>query len=89
VASDGSVGRLRRLPTAELAGRLVMPDGFRHWSALPASSVEHVPYDVPGMLAATAGHDLFHPAPEPDAYLHEEPSYATWTPQAHQAPPAP
>ena len=30
--------------------------------------------------------DLFRPTDAPDAFLHEEPSYATWTPQIHRAP---
>jgi hypothetical protein len=29
---------------------------------------------------------LFRQTEEPDAFLHEEPSYAMWTPQVHQAP---
>ncbi len=89
VGADGTVGPLRRVAAQDLTGSLVMPDGFRHWSALPALSLERVPYDVPALLAATAACELFHAAPEPDAYLHEEPAYATWTPQAHQAPSAP
>ena len=30
--------------------------------------------------------DLFRATDAPDAFLHEEPSYATWTPQIHRAP---
>ena len=30
--------------------------------------------------------DLFHETRAPDAFLHEEPSYVTWTPKIHRAP---
>ena len=32
-----------------------------------------------------AGADLFRPVAEPDAFLPEPPSYATWSPQIHRA----
>ncbi|MBL9188679.1 MAG: peptidase M22 [Opitutaceae bacterium] len=76
---------LRRVPTAELSGLLVMPDGFRHWSALPPG-VTRTPYDVADLLTRTREHDLLHLTEAPDAFLHEEPSYARWTPQIHRAP---
>jgi len=78
-------GPLRRVDAAELAGPLVTPQGFRHWAALPAGA-EIVPYDLAELLPRAAGADLFRPAPEPDAFLHAEPSYATWTPKLHRAP---
>lgn len=78
-------GSLRRVPVAELSGKLVMPENFRHWSVLPAD-VKHVPYSLEKWLPQVADADLLHPAPEPDAFLHEEPSYVTWTPQIHRAP---
>jgi tRNA threonylcarbamoyladenosine biosynthesis protein TsaB len=77
---------LRRVPTAELAGALVMPENFRHWTPLPAH-VRRTPYDLAKLLPALSDANLFQPAPEPDAFLHEEPAYATWTPQVHQAEP--
>lgn len=76
---------LRRVPIAELAGELIMPDGFRHWSTLPAG-VTRTPYHLADLLPKIADRDVFRPTDAPDAFLHEEPSYATWTPQIHRAP---
>ena len=76
---------LGRVPTAALPGKLVRPDGFRVWSALP-HPVATVPYDVPDLLSRVADVDLFRSIAAPDAFLHEEPSYAKWTPQIHRAP---
>jgi tRNA threonylcarbamoyladenosine biosynthesis protein TsaB len=76
---------LRRMPKAELAGELIMPDGFRHWSTLP-SNVTRTPYSLAELLPKVADRDLFRSTDAPDAFLHEEPSYATWTPQIHRAP---
>lgn len=78
-------GRLERVSTGELAGRLVMPEGFRHWSQTPAGVVT-TPYRLPELLAAAAQADLFQATDAPDAFLHEEPGYKTWTPQIHRAP---
>jgi tRNA threonylcarbamoyladenosine biosynthesis protein TsaB len=80
------IGRgLRRLPTADLSGALVTPEGFRNWTPLP-SGVERVPYNIAELLPRVADVDLFLATDAPDAFLHEEPSYVTWTPQVHQAP---
>lgn len=76
---------LRRVSTAGLAGALVTPEGFRNWTALP-SDVGPTPYAVGDLLCATADCDLLGPTSEPDAFLHEEPSYVMWTPQIHRAP---
>lgn len=78
---------LRRLAAGELSGELVMPENFRHWSPLPAG-VERVPYSLADLLSLprVADADLFHATDAPDAFLHEEPSYVTWTPQIHRAP---
>jgi tRNA threonylcarbamoyladenosine biosynthesis protein TsaB len=78
-------GPLERVPTAELAGPLITLAGFRHWTPLPPG-VEVLPYDLAELLPRIREADLFRPAPEPDAFLHEEPSYVTWTPQIHRAP---
>jgi tRNA threonylcarbamoyladenosine biosynthesis protein TsaB len=78
-------GALRRVPAAELTGELVMPEPFRHWSPLPAK-VTRVPYSLAELLPRVADADLFRATEEPDAFLHEEPNYATWTPQIHRAP---
>ncbi|HYP17416.1 MAG TPA: peptidase M22 [Opitutus sp.] len=76
---------LQRVPTAALTGRLALPEGFRTWSALP-THVEPVPYSVPSMFSKVSTIDLFRECTAPDAFLHEEPNYATWTAQVHRAP---
>jgi tRNA threonylcarbamoyladenosine biosynthesis protein TsaB len=81
-------GGLRRVPAAELTGKLVMPEGFRHWSPLP-SDVASTSYSLAELLPRIAHADLFREADAPDAFLHEEPSYATWTPHIHRAPATP
>jgi len=85
VDATGTISNLHRLPTAALTGALVMPDGFRSWSPLPAY-METTPYSLAALLPALVDVDLFYEAAEPDAFLHEEPSYKTWTPQVHRAP---
>jgi tRNA threonylcarbamoyladenosine biosynthesis protein TsaB len=76
---------LRRVPTAELGGELMMPEGFRHWTPLPAG-VRLTPYSLATLLPQIMDEDLFRATEAPDAFLHEEPSYVTWTPQIHRAP---
>jgi tRNA threonylcarbamoyladenosine biosynthesis protein TsaB len=76
---------LRRIPTSELTGELVMPEHFRHWSPLPAG-VRLVPYSLPDLLQHVEDADLFHETDAPDAFLHEEPTYVKWIPQIHRAP---
>jgi tRNA threonylcarbamoyladenosine biosynthesis protein TsaB len=78
-------GRLERVPATDLSGRLLMPDGFRHWTPLPPD-VSRTSYTLAGLLTAASDADLFSLTEAPDAYLHEEPSYRTWTPQIHRAP---
>jgi tRNA threonylcarbamoyladenosine biosynthesis protein TsaB len=79
------IGRgLRRLARADLTGELVMPEHFRHWSTLP-SSVTSTPYLLADLLPRIWDVDLLLPTDAPDAFLHEEPSYVTWTPQIHRA----
>jgi tRNA threonylcarbamoyladenosine biosynthesis protein TsaB len=80
-------GPLARVPAATLAGELMTPDGFRHWDPLPAGTIV-TPYDLATLLAVPAVRDadLFRDAPAPEAFLHQEPSYAKWTPQIHRAP---
>lgn len=78
-------GTLRRVSPPELTGELVMPEHFRHWSPLPPG-VRIVPYSLPELFPRVLDADLFHPIDAPDAFLHEEPSYVTWTPQIHRAP---
>lgn len=78
-------GGLRRVDTAALAGELVMPEGFRHWSQ-PPPHVALVPYLLADLLPQVIDAPLFRATSAPDAFLHEEPRYATWTPQIHRAP---
>jgi tRNA threonylcarbamoyladenosine biosynthesis protein TsaB len=85
IESSGTVSSLQRTPTAELTGPLILPENFRHWSALPPA-VRTVAYDLATQLPALADTPLFIDAPEPDAFLHEEPSYQTWTAKIHRAP---
>lgn len=77
---------LRRLTTAEFGDRAcVTPAEFRHWTPLPTSA-RAVPYDLATLLPRVAELDLFRASEAPDAFLHEEPSYVTWTPSVHRAP---
>lgn len=78
---------LRRVSAAELTGEveLVMPEHFRHWSALPPN-VKLVPYSVAELLPKLWDAEVLHESATPDAFLHEEPSYVTWTPAIHRAP---
>lgn len=76
---------LRRVAAAELQGELLMPENFRHWAPLP-QNVGRTPYSVAELLPRANTADLFRATAEPDAFLHEEPSYVTWTPQIHRAP---
>jgi tRNA threonylcarbamoyladenosine biosynthesis protein TsaB len=80
-------GTLRRVPAAELGGELVTPEGFRHWDPLPAGT-RSTPYDLASLLSipAVAAADLFRRTQDPDAFMHQEPSYAKWVPQIHRAP---
>jgi tRNA threonylcarbamoyladenosine biosynthesis protein TsaB len=76
---------LRRVATAELAAPLLTPADFRNWTPLPAD-VATTPYDVAALLARTPEAALFRAVEAPEAFLHEEPSYATWSPHIHRAP---
>ena len=75
---------LRRIPRADLAGELIMPENFRHWSVLPPGVIR-TPYRLADLLPRIWDADLLLPTEAPDAFLHEEPSYVTWTPQIHRA----
>lgn len=87
VDATGALSPLQRVSTNQLSGSLVMPAHFRHWSALPAG-VRTVPYDLAASFVTLRDIPLFTTAPEPDAFLHEEPAYQTWHPQIHRAPTA-
>jgi tRNA threonylcarbamoyladenosine biosynthesis protein TsaB len=85
VETDGALSSLERTPASALDGTLILPENFRHWSALP-TGVRSVPYDLVSQFSLLSETPLFTDAPEPDAFLHEEPSYQTWTPKIHRAP---
>ena len=80
-------GSLRRVPVAELRGELVMPENFRHWSQ-PPPGLTSIPYSLAELLPRVIDADLCRPTDAPDAFLHEEPSYVTWTAKIHRAPSA-
>jgi tRNA threonylcarbamoyladenosine biosynthesis protein TsaB len=85
IDANGAISPLKRLPTAALSGTLFTPEGFRHWTQPPAT-LQVVPYSLAALLPPLADVELFSPTAEPDAFLHEEPVYQTWTPQVHRAP---
>lgn len=90
-ALPSSPRQLVRVPGAELAalGPLGTPDNFRRWSALPPGAEPRpLPWSAAALLAAAPDEALFDDAPEPEAFLHEAPAYAAWTPRVHQAPAA-
>lgn len=77
---------LRRIATVDLTGELLMPEGFRQWSALPRP-VGTTRYHLTELLPRVWEADLLRATDAPDAFLHEEPSYVTWTPRIHRASP--
>lgn len=83
----GNISPLKRIPSSALSGILLTPEGFRAWST-PPTQLQTVPYSLAALLPPLVDIDLFAPATEPDAFLHEEPVYQTWTPQVHRAPTA-
>lgn len=77
---------LRRVATTSLPAdtAFATPENFRHWAPLPAGT-RTVPYRLEALWDSARHADLLRAAPEPDAFLHEEPSYVTWEPKIHQA----
>ena len=85
--AGGPAGRLRRVPPQELLafpGRIYTPAGFRAWSQ-PPRPITTIDYALPALWLRQREADLLRAAPQPDAFLHEEASYMTWTPQIHRA----
>lgn len=76
---------LQRLPASELTGELVMPEGFRHWSALP-ENLSPCSYTLSDVLPSVIDADIFSENSSPDAFMHTDPAYKTWTPRIHRAP---
>ncbi len=85
--AGGPAGRLRRVPPQELLafpGGIYTPAGFRAWTQ-PPRPISAVDYTLPDLWLRERTADLLEAAPQPDAFLHEEASYVTWTPQIHRA----
>ena len=80
----GTIGPLRRVTAAELTGSLFMPEYFRTWAARP-TEVKTTGYDLATILPRMTDAELFRATAKPDAFLHEDPSYQTWTPRIHRA----
>ena len=78
-------GPLQRLPASALMGDLVTPENFRTWST-PPEKLTRVSYALNEIWPRVADADLLRTVPSPDAFLHEEPAYAMWTPNIHRAP---
>jgi tRNA threonylcarbamoyladenosine biosynthesis protein TsaB len=85
VAEAGATPPLLRVAPEALKGPLLTPAEFRHWSPLPEGT-SPVPYAVGSLLERVPDAALFAERADPDAFLHEEPSYLTWTPTIHRAP---
>ena len=86
-AADGSIGALRRVPASDLAaftGDVLMPAGFRTW-ARPLLPIATTDYALPVLWLRQRDADLLRPAPQPEAFFHEDVAYATWTPRIHRA----
>ena len=89
-----STNTIERVPSADLAALaaeapLGTPATFRSWSKPPADvTIRALEYSPAALLCGAPDALLFETAPEPDAFMHETPSYATWTPRVHQAPTA-
>lgn len=84
----GGPGPLRRVPRdglADAGGALFMPAGFRAWVAPPRPAAE-VPYALADLWRGREQAELLRPAPQPEAFLHEDPAYVMWTPQVHRPP---
>lgn len=97
VAANCTWGAIERRTHAAIAAAattraLALPGGFRTWTPLPvpAEQIATLPYDVATLWAhpRAAGAALWREVAAPDAFQHEEPGYATWTPAVHRAPTA-
>jgi tRNA threonylcarbamoyladenosine biosynthesis protein TsaB len=87
VTTSQAVRPLQRVASsvlADFAGDLFTPAGFRVWTP-PPRAVGEVPYPLAALWRRQRAADLLQPAPQPDAFLHEDSVYVTWTPQIHRA----
>jgi tRNA threonylcarbamoyladenosine biosynthesis protein TsaB len=86
IDADCRMKNIRRVPTGELPQtELFMPKNFRTWTARP-QHLQLCSYSLAEILPSVMDGEFFQRCDAPDAFLHEEPSYATWTPHVHQAP---
>lgn len=76
-------GIAAKVATPDLKAPLLIPEGFRSWSPLP-SEVATTPYVIEELWPRASKIPLLTPSENPDAFLYEQPSYATWEPQIHQ-----
>mgnify|MGYP003625116028 CR=1 FL=1 len=76
---------IRQVDASALSGRVLIPERFRHWSALPEDTAT-TPYNIAELLPKAADAPLFQPTENPDAYIHTEPTYKKWEPQIHRTP---
>lgn len=89
-STDNEFGPLTRIPTADLpSSGLVTPAEFRQWSTSPSQELKSVPYEPDRLTSDLVAIPLLRESPEPDAFLHEDPSYVRWTPAVHRAPQRP
>ncbi len=86
---NGPLEPMARVAPEALQEPLATPAGFRQWSPLPPVAVTSIDYDVSTLWDEAASRPLLRECPEPDAYMSEEPRYATWTPRIHQNPASP
>lgn len=87
VPAEGAIGPLQRVPKDTVAGfrgLLFTPAGFRAW-ARPPGEVSTIPYVLADLWRHQVDAGLLRAAPQPDAFLHEDVTYAAWTPQIHRA----
>jgi len=88
LSPDNEFGPLTRIPTANLpSSALITPAEFRQWSTSPTQKTTSVPYDPACLASDLVDTPLLREAPEPDAFLSEDPAYVRWTPAVHRAPP--
>ena len=75
---------LHRVSVDELNGELITPEPIRRWSNFP-SRVAFTDYAVEHLVSSTRDAPLYRPINEPDAFLHQEPSFAAWIAKVHRA----
>lgn len=86
IGAVGTVMPIARIPQShQSTGDSVTPEHFRTWAKLPPGT-QVVDYDLPRLLAATMTVPLLMESSAPDAFSHEQPRYATWSPAIHRAP---